>query len=36
MSEDFDAGVDSTAPTWAVFGDLMSVLLGSFVLIWSA
>ena len=33
MSEDFDAGVDSTAPTWAVFGDLMSVLLGSFVLI---
>ena len=33
MSEDFDAGVDGTAPTWAVFGDLMSVLLGSFVLI---
>ncbi len=33
MSEDFDAGVEQTAPAWAVFGDLMSVLLGAFVLI---
>ena len=33
MSEDLDAGVESTAPVWAVFGDLMSVLLGGFVLI---
>jgi len=33
MSEDIDAGVEATAPAWAVFGDLMSVLLGGFVLI---
>ncbi len=33
MSEDLDVGVESTAPVWAVFGDLMSVLLGGFVLI---
>ncbi|MGO4813457.1 OmpA family protein [Cupriavidus sp. 2MCAB6] len=33
MSEDLDAGVEPTAPIWAVFGDLMSVLLGAFVLI---
>ncbi|KJK15448.1 hypothetical protein UB46_37375 [Burkholderiaceae bacterium 16] len=33
MSEDIDAGVGPTAPIWAVFGDLMSVLLGAFVLI---
>ncbi|MDF3885852.1 OmpA family protein [Cupriavidus basilensis] len=33
MSEDIDAGVEPTAPIWAVFGDLMSVLLGAFVLI---
>ncbi|MEO8118667.1 MAG: OmpA family protein [Rhodoferax sp.] len=32
MSES-DAGVDDTAPVWAVFGDLMSGLLGAFVLI---
>ena len=28
-----DAGVEQTAPVWAVFGDLMSGLLGAFVLI---
>jgi flagellar motor protein MotB len=28
-----DAGVEDTAPVWAVFGDLMSSLLGAFVLI---
>ncbi|HYG43110.1 MAG TPA: OmpA family protein [Bordetella sp.] len=33
MNEDIDAGVEPTAPAWAVFGDLMSVLLGAFVLI---
>ncbi|WP_454674365.1 OmpA family protein [Achromobacter pestifer] len=33
MSDDIDGGVEATAPVWAVFGDLMSVLLGSFVLI---
>ena len=37
MSVDFSAEVDgegdSTAPVWAAFGDLMSVLLGAFVLI---
>lgn len=33
MRDDFDAGVEPTAPAWAVFGDLMSVLLGAFVLI---
>jgi flagellar motor protein MotB len=31
--EDIDAGVESAAPVWAVFGDLMSGLLGAFVLI---
>jgi flagellar motor protein MotB len=31
--EDSDAGVEQTAPVWAVFGDLMSGLLGAFVLI---
>jgi flagellar motor protein MotB len=33
--EDIDAGagVENTAPVWAVFGDLMSSLLGAFVLI---
>ena len=31
--EDIDAGVESTAPVWAVFGDLMSGLLGAFVLL---
>jgi len=30
---DLDAGVESAAPVWAAFGDLMSVLLGVFVLI---
>jgi flagellar motor protein MotB len=33
MSEDIDSGVETTAPIWPVFGDLMSVLLGAFVLI---
>jgi flagellar motor protein MotB len=30
--EEVDAGIDQTAPVWAVFGDLMSGLLGAFVL----
>lgn len=33
MSEDIDGGIETSAPVWAVFGDLMSVLLGAFVLI---
>lgn len=33
MNEDIDAGVDQTVPVWAVFGDLMSVLLGAFILV---
>ena len=33
MSEDIDGGVESGAPIWAAFGDLMSVLLGAFMLI---
>ncbi len=33
MREDFDAGADTTVPVWAVFGDLMAVLLGAFVLV---
>jgi flagellar motor protein MotB len=33
MSEEIDGGVESAAPIWPVFGDLMSVLLGAFVLI---
>ncbi len=31
--DDSDSGVEHTAPVWAVFGDLMSGLLGAFVLI---
>ena len=31
--DDIDAGIEQTAPVWAVFGDLMSGLLGAFVLI---
>ena len=31
--DDSDAGMEHTAPVWAVFGDLMSSLLGAFVLI---
>ncbi|OGB29644.1 MAG: hypothetical protein A3F78_02470 [Burkholderiales bacterium RIFCSPLOWO2_12_FULL_61_40] len=31
--EDIDAGLEQTAPVWAVFGDLMSGLLGAFVLL---
>lgn len=31
--EDIDGGVEPAVPAWAVFGDLMSVLLGAFVLI---
>jgi flagellar motor protein MotB len=33
MREDVDAGLEPTVPVWAVFGDLMSGLLGAFVLI---
>lgn len=33
MRDDLDADLESSAPAWAVFGDLMSVLLGAFVLI---
>jgi flagellar motor protein MotB len=33
MSDDIDGGVEPAAPIWAVFGDLMSVLLGAFMLI---
>lgn len=31
--EDTDAGLESSAPVWPVFGDLMSGLLGAFVLL---
>lgn len=31
--DDLDSGVDQSTPVWAVFGDLMSGLLGAFVLI---
>ncbi|MBI1889313.1 MAG: OmpA family protein [Burkholderiales bacterium] len=31
--EDIDAGVEQAAPVWPVFGDLMSSLLGAFVLL---
>lgn len=31
--DDTDTGVEQTAPVWAVFGDLMSGLLGAFVLL---
>lgn len=31
--EDMDAGMEQTAPVWAAFGDLMSGLLGAFVLL---
>lgn len=33
MSEEIEAGAEAGAPIWAAFGDLMSVLLGVFVLI---
>jgi flagellar motor protein MotB len=33
MSEEVDGGVEPTEPIWPVFADLMSVLLGAFVLI---
>jgi len=33
MSDEIDGGVESATPVWAAFGDLMSVLLGAFVLI---
>lgn len=33
MNDDIDTSTDSPLPVWAVFGDLMSVLLGAFVLI---
>ncbi len=31
--DDSDAGMEQTAPVWAVFGDLMSGLLGAFVVL---
>ncbi len=31
--DDHDSGLEQTAPVWAVFGDLMSGLLGAFVLL---
>lgn len=31
--DELDAGIEPTVPVWAVFGDLMSGLLGAFVLI---
>jgi len=33
MREEIDAGAEPAAPVWPVFGDLMSVLLGVFVLV---
>lgn len=33
MNDEIDGGIEATAPVWAAFGDLMSVLLGAFVLI---
>ncbi len=33
MSEEIDGGVEHVTPIWAAFGDLMSVLLGAFMLI---
>ncbi len=33
MTEEIDGGLEPAAPVWAAFGDLMSVLLGIFVLI---
>ncbi|PMS36589.1 OmpA family protein [Trinickia symbiotica] len=33
MIDEIDGGVEPTTPVWAAFGDLMSVLLGIFVLI---
>lgn len=33
MREELDAGLEPSVPVWAVFGDLMSALLGAFVLI---
>ena len=33
MSDEIEFDAESSATTWAAFGDLMSVLLGAFVLI---
>ncbi|MVW70918.1 MULTISPECIES: OmpA family protein [unclassified Bordetella] len=33
MNDDIDTGVEPSSVAWAVFGDLMSVLMGAFVLI---
>ena len=33
MRDEIDAGAEPSTPVWAVFGDLMSVLLGAFVLV---
>ena len=32
-TEELDGGLEPSVPVWAVFGDLMSGLLGAFVLI---
>lgn len=33
MADDIESNVDAASPVWAVFGDLMSVMLGAFVLL---
>ena len=33
MAEDIESNVEAASPVWAVFGDLMSVMLGAFVLL---
>ena len=33
MNEEIDGGAEHAAPIWPAFADLMSVLLGAFVLI---
>lgn len=33
MNDDIDTGMEPATPVWAVFGDMMSVLLGAFVLV---
>mgnify|MGYP001110009777 FL=1 len=33
MTDDIESNVEAASPVWAVFGDLMSVMLGAFVLL---
>ncbi|AZG08509.1 hypothetical protein EGT29_11940 [Pigmentiphaga sp. H8] len=33
MADDIESNVEAASPVWAVFGDLMSVMLGAFVLL---